>query len=310
MTGSLAPRGYFLLSLGLIVALLAQKAIAQVSVPSVHDRAFWREIITQKYEVPTNNAIAPLALELSAFVTSADSELRDAFGYEILANWIHRSGRLSTADLDALRRAFLPHVLSGIGESGTDRVFARSFALLNLKELAAADLKTPFLSQASFDELFDLAAQALVSEVDLRGYVPEKGWAHATAHGADLLRVLARNPKLSRSQQMRLLDAFVTRLRSSKGVFIWGEDGRIAAALESLASRTDVDLTVFDSWFAALRAENQRLWREPFNGDAYVRVRTQVNTLAQFAALVARQNKPAFPAKLRDALHATLVTLD
>ena len=40
--------------------------------------------------------------------------------------------------------------------------------------------------------------------------VPGKGWAHATAHGADLLRVLARNGILSVSQQSRIVPSSIS----------------------------------------------------------------------------------------------------
>lgn len=285
-------------------------ASAQAQQLTIHDRPFWREVIAQKYQVPAGQATLPLAMELAGFVTSTDPELRDSIGYEILANWIHRSGKLAASDFDALRRAFVPYGLTGISESGTDTVFTRSFALLNLKELAAADLKTPYLSQASFDELFELAVKALSTETDLRGYVPEKGWAHATAHGADLLRILARNSKLSAFQQSRLVTVINIRTQTAATVFAWGEDARLAAALASVANRADADITAFDTWFAALRTEHKQLWEGELNTAAYVRVRAQVNTLSQFAALVARQNNPAFPAKLRDALHTTLATVN
>lgn len=245
-------------------------------------------------------------MELAGFVNSHDPELRDNFGHEILANWIHRSGKFTTRELDALRGAFLPFVLAGMGELETDTVFSHSFALLNLKELAVADLNTPFLTEATFDELFESAVNAFAAEKDTRGYVMGKGWAHATAHGADLLRMLALNNKLHVPQQSRLITAIANRARSAGSVFLWGEDARMSAALDSVASRADVDITEFDNWFAALRAENRQLWRNAFAPFAYVRVRAQVNTLAQFAALVARQNTPTFAAKLRETLHATL----
>ena len=283
---------------------------AQTQPQTVHDRSFWREVIAQKYQVPAGQATLPLAMELAGFITSTDPELRDRFGYEILANWIHRSGKLSISDFDALRRVFVPHGLVGIGESGTDSAFTRSFALLNLKELAAADLKTPYLTQASFDDLFELAVKALSTEKDLRGYVAGKGWAHATAHGADLLRILARNSKLSVSQQSRLVTVISVRTQTAATIFAWGEDARLAAALASVANRADANIMAFDIWFAALRGEHKQLWKGEFDTAAYVRVRTQVNTLSQLAALVARQNNPAFPVKLRDALHATLAALN
>jgi hypothetical protein len=290
----------------LFVLTMLMVTAAQAQPQPPHDRAFWRAVIAQKYQVPTGQAVLPLAMELSRFVTSTDPELRDSFGYEILAKWIHRSGKLSSNDLDALRKAFIPFGLTGIGESGTDTVFTRSFAILNLKELAAADLTTPFLTQASFDDLFVLAEQSLSAEKDLRGYVTEKGWAHATAHGADLMRILARNTKLSVAQQGRLVASISSRARTAGIVFAWGEDARLAAALVSVANRSNADTGAFDAWFVALRAEHQQLWEGNFDTTAYMRVRAQVNVLAQFSSLVARQNNPAFPVTLRDGLHATL----
>ena len=295
----------------MIVVLLTSLCVNAASpTQATHSRAYWRAVIAEKYLVPACEDVASLAMELASFVSSPDPEIRDSFGYEILANWIHRSGKFSTSELNALHQTFLPYVLKGIGESGTDSVFQRSFALLNLKELAAADLKTPYLTEATFNELFELAIKAISLEQDLRGYVPGKGWGHATAHAADLLRILARNGKLSVPQQSQLVTAIASRARSTSSVFVWGEDARLAAALAAVANRADADLAAFDVWFAALRIEHQRLWQGEFVGAAYVRVRAQANSLAQFAALVARQNNPKFPVKLRDQLHATLTVVN
>ena len=140
--------------------------------------------------------------------------------------------------------------------------------------------------------------------------VPEKGWAHATAHGADLLRVLARNEKLSVSPQSRIVAVIHARTRTAATVFVWGEDARLSVALESLANRMDINITAFDVWFAALRAEHRQRWEGAFDNAIYVRACAQVNTLSQLASLVARQNNPAFPIKLRDALHVTLATVN
>ncbi|MCY7386977.1 MAG: DUF2785 domain-containing protein [Burkholderiales bacterium] len=294
-------RRFLLLALALS---MSTSAVARTPVAFIHDRAYWRAVIAQQYQVPVNMDAAGLAMELASLVSATDPEWRDTFGYEILANWIHRSGKLSIYDLDTLRKSFVAHAMTNLGESGTDSVFTRSFALLNLKELAAADLKTPFLTQASFDGLFDLAEKSLADEKDLRGFVPDKGWAHATAHGADLLRILARNSKLSVAQQSRLIVSVATRARTAATVFAWAEDARLAAALASVAHRGNLDATAFDAWFAALLAEHRQLWTGAFETSAYVRVRMQVNILAHLAALAARQ--PTFPVKLREALQATL----
>ena len=43
----------------------------------------------------------------------------------------------------------------------------------------------------------------LAAELDLRGIEPRVGWIHATAHTADLLKFLARNPRFT---SLRRLD--------------------------------------------------------------------------------------------------------
>ncbi len=78
-----------------LLLLICCCALSNASAETVllHERAFWREVIAQKYRLPEDQAALPLALELANFVTSTDPELRDNFGYEILAHWIHRSGK-------------------------------------------------------------------------------------------------------------------------------------------------------------------------------------------------------------------------
>lgn len=73
-----------------------------------------------------------------------------------------------------------------------DRTLRRSFSLLDLSVLAAYDLKTPFTSQSAYRETLAVGIDSLAGERDLRGFEPGKGWVHATAHAADLLKFLAR----------------------------------------------------------------------------------------------------------------------
>ena len=58
----------------------------------------------------------------------------------------------------------------------------------------------------------DRIAAWYVREQDLRGWVPGKGWAHAVAHGADAIGVLARSPHLRSRELTVLLDVLADRL--------------------------------------------------------------------------------------------------
>ena len=58
----------------------------------------------------------------------------------------------------------------------------------------------------------DQVATWYLRERDTRGYVPGKGWAHAVAHGADAIGVLADSPHLAAAELTVLLDVLADRL--------------------------------------------------------------------------------------------------
>jgi hypothetical protein len=261
--------------------------------------------------VPEHQSVDALVLEIADLAAETDPTLRDDCGYEILAAWIYRDNLLSGEQLEALRRKLLPAMVSHIGEPENDTIFGRSFSALYLSILAAQDLRKSFLSAAAFKETLDTALRCYAGEKDLRGYVPQKGWAHATAHVADLLKFLARNPQLSLEDQKRIVIGVSERCRTAPSVFVWGEDARMAAALLSIVDRKDFDTSTFDEWFKGLIAEHKKLWTAPdINTAAYVSVRTQANVLAHLAAKVASQKNNEVPRGFRDALIATLSQID
>jgi hypothetical protein len=204
--------------------------------------------------------------------------------YEALATWIYQDERLDAGELDRLRVTLTTNARRGLGDGVSDGLFLRSFSTLVLSVLAAEDLKKPFLDSQQFDGLVALGIDELGSERDLRGYVPGKGWGHATAHCADLLKFLGRSHWLRPEQQAGIVAAIAGRLRSAGLVFVWGEDARLAAALTSLARRTDADPAPFNAWFKQLSEEHAAVWSGPFDPVRYVPVRAQLNALSSFAA--------------------------
>ena len=292
----------------LIVALLHVRIVAALG---SHDAGFWKAIREHNFAVPEHESVGALVFEIADLAGETDPTLRDECGYEILAAWIYRDNLLSGEQLEALRRKLLPAMISHVGESENDTIFGRSFSALYMSILAAQDLRKPFLSAAAFKETLDTALRCYAREKDLRGYVPEKGWAHATAHVADLLKFLARNGQLSVQDQKRIVVGVSQRCRTVPSVFVWGEDARMAAALLSIVDRKDFDTSTFDEWFKGLIAEYKKLWTAPnINTAAYVSVRTQTNLLAHLAAKVASQRNNEVSRDFRDALNATLSQID
>lgn len=269
-------------SLPFIVLLALFMAPAESA--AAHDKPYWLALRTNHFSLARREAALSLALEASTLLGSTDPELRDGVAYEALVAWVYEEPRLDAAGLEQLRTTLVHNAKRGLGEDENDGLFLRSFSMLALSVLAATDLKRPFLNQPQFDELVDVACAELGGERDLRGYVGGKGWGHATAHTADLLKFLARNHWLKAAQQRRIVEAVAERLRTAGQVFVWGEDSRLAATLASLARRADADPAPFDAWFKRIAAEHQAVWSGAFEPPRYVALQTQLNALNALGA--------------------------
>jgi hypothetical protein len=276
-----------------------------------HDASFWKAIKDHNFAVPPHESAGALALEIADLAASTDPIVRDECGYEILASWIYRDQLFAGDQLEALRRKLIPGMIFQIGEAESDTIFRRSFSALYMSILAAQDLRKPFLSATAFKETLNTALRCYAEEKDLRGYIAVKGWAHATAHVADLLKFLARNPHLSAKDQNRIVSSISQRCRTAHLVFTWGEDARMGDALLSVVDRKDFDASPFETWFQTLVTENKELWKSPaIDAEAYASVRTQANVLAHLAAKSAPRKDNIAQSRFLDALQATLSKVD
>jgi len=292
------------------MAWLASLALCVLSVlpqeVAAHDKSFWLALRARAFHVPQSESLLPLALEATVMLGSTDPEVRDAVAYEALAAWIYSDQRLEARDLSRLLEVLVTNATQGLGDTEGDGLFLRSFSTLALSVVAAEDLKRPFLSQAQFDALVNVAVEQLARERDLRGYIVGKGWGHATAHAADLLKFLSRSSRLSTAQQARFVDSISGRLRSAGQVFVWGEDARLAAALAALARRPDVDPTLFTTWMTHLAEEDAAVWRGPFEPMHYIAVRAQLNTVTALVADLDVESESSNIRSIRTVLRSLL----
>jgi len=107
-------------------------------------------------------------------------------------------------------------------------------SLLGNQAAAALENADPALDDAGYRRLLDDALGYLRDERDLRGIEARVGWIHATAHTADLLKFLARDPRFTVTDQVRLLDAAWAKMTAAgTPVFTHAEDERLAAANRS-----------------------------------------------------------------------------
>jgi hypothetical protein len=201
-----------------------------------------------------------MLVSMNPLLASTDPVLRDDVAYSAAERWILRDRRLSPADLRTLLALWTKNLDDGLGQSGDDRVFKRSFSALSLSVVAAADLSAPFLDATEVQALFDRLLDCFQRERDLRGFDATRGWMHTVAHTSDALKFLSRNPKLAAGSDVRLLTAVRAKLESHDAVFTWGENDRMALALQSAVRRPDADSAALAAWVDVWVEAHKQLW--------------------------------------------------
>lgn len=225
----------------------------------MHDKRFWHSILENKGAVPEDASQSELTTELLSYLHSPDPELRDEFGYQILAHWI-MSGDYDTKTLIGFLNQWVADLQVGLGETETDTVLIRSFASLMLSILVYYDMKQSWLSEDDYTHLFDATCTYFIAEKDLRDYDSKKGWVHATAHTADVLKFLARDEKSTGKHLQKILDSIVTKLtQPQKHIYTHGEDERIALVVLDIVKRGLLDETVYTQWLTDLMTVKDKL---------------------------------------------------
>lgn len=248
---------------------------------AAHDKPFWRAIVAANCAPPAGADVPALALELARTAGSTDPELRDELGFEICARWVRRPGILADEDVRMLLRLHLDNIHEGLGQGESDGVFLRSFSALHLAQIAARDLKQPFLAEAERKELVQASCRVLREERDRRGWVEGKGWAHPIAHNADLLARLAQEPGLPADEQRAILGALDAGLA---GTNAFGENERLAAVLGALVLRADFVEADLERWLGEASKAADAVWRtKPFDVAAFHKAE---NTKAMLRAVL------------------------
>ena len=247
------------------------------------DKQFWKAIQENDCNIPKGYTVKSLTPELLSFLGSTDPELRDDLAYTILVEWVERD-LYTPDDLRQMIAGLSANLEIGIGEIGTDSVFLRAFSILALALIVYYDNKKSFLNPEEIEAILDQGLQYLAAEKDPRGYVSVKGWAHALAHTADLLLVLAENKNTSATEHIRILYETAQKLtNSTKWVYVHGEDDRLSAAVLTVFQRGLLDPPVVEEWLDSLKNLKSGSWKGAWTKEettcAYFNVRNFLRSL-------------------------------
>lgn len=215
--------------------------------------AYWKAVLTGGLHVPRDRPLDDLTAELVEMLGDPNPHRRDHLACSVLASWI--SSGVYDDLLEGLGDGVSVGLWQHIGSDGDDSVLRRSFSALILAEVVARDNMLPLLSPDTVLRWGDRATSWFVRERDLRGWVAGRGWAHAAAHGADLIGQLARSRHFGALELTVLLDVVADRLLQTTS-YVWrhGEDDRLAYAVMTVMHRNLLTFGVLEPWMARLGA--------------------------------------------------------
>jgi hypothetical protein len=232
--------------------------------------SYWEQVRATGLLVPADRPLGELTAELTRMLGDPDPDVRDGLAYPTLATWIARG--VYDDLLTGLGDGMAAGLLVGLGETGTQTVFRRSFSALVLGECIARDNDRPLVPGGKVLEWGDRLATWLLRERDLRAFVPQQGWAHAIANGADALATLAASPHVATPELTVLLDVVADRvLTATSTPYAYGEADRLARAVLAVLRREQVPLTVLEPWVARIGAPTSSPTPDAGNAEAFLR---------------------------------------
>jgi hypothetical protein len=249
--------GRFVVSLVLLSSVLPSPLSAG---QQAMDQPAWLALAKGGFVVPAGRTAGDMLLEMNALLASTDPVLRDDVAFTAAERWIVRDGRVGPDELRRLLKLWSSSLDDGLGGPADDRVFKRSFSALSLSLIASRELAAPFLDASEVQAFFDRMLDYFAREKDLRGFDTTRGWMHTVAHTADVLKFLSRNTKLAPGSDVRLLAAVRDKIAAHDAVFAWGENDRMALALQSAVRRPDANGPALELWLAEWVDQYKKLW--------------------------------------------------
>lgn len=197
-----------------------------------------------RYLITHLAATAPEVRDKGVFFLLSDLFQADAFTEKQVA-WLFTT--LQRKDI----------LFAHITEPQNDAVFLRSFAVMLLSGLVYADLnRYHLLTSRQFENLLVNLCAYVALEKDGRGYVADKGWAHAYTHIGNLADELSQVPSLMRGDKLLLMATVVEGWQRIEDPLVFGEDQRVASYLVNIATKNQF---YADALVMCLTAWQQRL---------------------------------------------------
>lgn len=189
-----------------------------------------KKIQENQYKVAEGQNSWEYIFPMLAYIGDVDPKLRDDLIYNTFYEWLDVLELFTEEQIKYILSILMDkeHLFYQIGSDGNDSVFTRTFSMLVVVQVLNRHRKKAFLSDDEFTDIKNKLIEYYTSEKDLRGYVEKLGWAHAAAHGADVMDELVQCKECNEDIIKEILIAFKKILYNGKYIFHNEEDERIS----------------------------------------------------------------------------------
>lgn len=213
-----------------------------------------QRIQKEDYRLREGERLQEVAALMLQYIGDPDPELRDDLIYSTYYYWIIKKKLFTEAELRSLLTVLTDdqHLFYHIGSEGDSTVFTRSFSVLPIALIVRRHREEPFLDLAEFQHVKNSLIRYVQEEKDLRGYVPEGGWAHSAAHAADALTELVQCPECDAAARLEVLAAVQGMLHNGSHIFNEEEDERIACIVDTIMDQELLPQEEIERWIFGL----------------------------------------------------------
>lgn len=213
-----------------------------------------QRIEKEHYQLREGEQLQDFLTLMLQFIGDPQPELRDDLICATFYEWFHDENMLTDTELHRLLAVLTDeqHLFYQIGSEDDPSVFTRAFSILPIALITERHRKQPFLDQAEYQYLKHSVLRYYKEEKDLRGYLPEEGWAHSAAHGADALEELVQCPESDAALQHEVLAAVQGMLHNGTQIFSEEEDERMATIVETMIDKSLLPQQEIADWISGL----------------------------------------------------------
>ncbi|WP_423803033.1 DUF2785 domain-containing protein [Paenibacillus pseudetheri] len=244
------------------------------------------------YELRSGEQLRDYVKLMLEYIGDPQPMLRDDLIYSTFYKWINEKQWFSDVELRELLLILLDekHLFYHIGSKEDQAVFTRTFSVLVVALILQRHRERAFLDSAEFKNVKEALIRYYEEEQDLRGFMPEEGWAHAAAHGADALDELVRCSDSDAAIREEVLAVIQRMLYNDQYIFSDEEDERIATIVATMIDHHLLPQQSIADWIRNL--EQCGGWPRS-RGQYVARVNTKNFVRSLYFRLLPIKNNPA-----------------